>query len=236
MLFRFDETAQRDGHRLISTAIRSGSLPSLDTTITRLLDAKLRYGILDRGTPRTPDLAANAAAALDIARSSITLLHNDGRVLPLRGSVYAITTTTADLTPLPGDSELATELERARADVVGRRFGTSISESVMSTALNEAKQADVVVVGVADVGINDDQLKLVARLAAAKPTVLVSLRGPYDVRFAPSVAACLCAYDGRSPSLRGLIEVLTGARKPVGSLPVTVSDRYPLGAGMRDFV
>ncbi len=236
VLFRFDEAAQREGHRLISMAIRGGSLPDLDTSITRLLMAKLRYGILDPGSPRTPDLAANAAAALEIARSSITLLHNDGRALPLRGRVYAITTTTADLTPLPGDSDLATELERARADVIGRKFGTSISESVIDTALNEAKQADVVVVGVADLGINDDQLKLVSRLAAAKPTVLVSLRGPYDVRFVPSVAACVCAYDGRLPSLRGVIEVLTGARKPVGSLPVAVSDRYPLGAGLRDFI
>ncbi|MGH2491138.1 MAG: glycoside hydrolase family 3 protein [Candidatus Limnocylindria bacterium] len=236
VLFRFDEAAQREGHRLITVAIRNNSLPNLDATVTRLLDAKLRYGILDAATPRAPDLAANAAAALDIARASITLLHNDARVLPLRGRVYAIATTTADLTPLPGDSDLATELERARTDVVGRRFGTNISESVITTALEEAKGADVVVAGVADVGINDDQLKLVSRLAAAKPTVLVSLRGPYDVRFAPNVAACVCAYGGRLPSLRAVIEVITGARKPVGTLPVAVSDRYPLGAGMRDLV
>jgi hypothetical protein len=32
-----------------------------------------------------------------------------------------------------------------------------------------------------------------------------------------------------------VVEVLTGARKPVGSLPVAASDRFPLGAGMRDF-
>jgi beta-N-acetylhexosaminidase len=92
-----------------------------------------------------------------------------------------------------------------------------------------------VVIGVADLGINDDQLKLVTRLAATKPTVLVSLRGPYDVRFTPNVAACVCAYNGRAPSLRAVVEVITGARKPVGSLPVMVSDRFPLGAGLRDF-
>jgi beta-N-acetylhexosaminidase len=235
VLFRFDEAAQRDGHRLISVAIRNGSLPSFEVTLQRLLDAKQRYGILDQQSVPAPDLAANAAVALDIARSSITLVHNDGKVLPLRGRVYVVATTTADLTPLPGDSDLATELERARADVVGRKFGTTISESVISNVLDEAKSADVVVAGVADIGINEDQLKLVSRLAAAKPTVLVSLRGPYDVSIAPNVAACVCAYDGRVPTLRALTEVLTGARKPMGSLPVTVSARYPIGAGMRDF-
>jgi len=235
VLFRFDEAAQRDGHRLISVAIRNGSLPSLDTTLARLLDTKLRYGILDTGTPPTPDLAANASAALDIARASITVLHNDGRVLPLRGRVYAAATTTANLTPLPGDSDLATELERSRPDVTTRMLRTSIPDSVIANVIDEARPADIVVVGVADIGINDDQLKLVSRLAAAKPTVLVSLRGPYDVRFAPNVAACVCAYDARLPSLRAAIEVLTGARKPVGSLPVTVNDRFRLGAGLRDF-
>ena len=235
VLFRFDEAAQREGHRLISVAIRNGSLPNLDATLTRLLEAKERFGVLDPATPRAPDPAANAAVALELARQSVTLLHNDGKVLPLRGRVYAIATTTADLAQLPGDTDLATELEAARGDVVARKFGTSISESVITTVLTEAKTADVVVVGVADVGINDDQLKLVTRLAATKPTVLVSLRGPYDVRFAPNVAACLCAYDGRLPSLRAVIEVITGRSKPVGSLPVTVSDRFALGEGLRDF-
>ena len=235
VLFRFDEAAQRDGHRLIAAAIRSGSLPDIDARITRLLDTKLRYGILDPGTPQAPDLVANAAAALDIARSSITLVHNDGKALPLRGRVYVAATTSADLTPLPGDSDLATELERARPDVLVRRFVTNINEATIANMVSEVKDADVAVVGVADIGINDDQLKLVTRLAAAKPTVLVSLRGPYDVRFAPNVAACVCAYDGRLPTLRAVVEVITGARKPVGSLPVTVSDRYPIGAGLRDF-
>jgi beta-N-acetylhexosaminidase len=235
VLFRFDEAAQRDGHRLIAVAIRNGSLPQFDVTVHRLLDAKLRYGILDQTSVPAPDLPASAAAALDIARSSITLLHNDGKVLPLRGRVYVAATTTADLTPLPGDSDLATELERSRAEVTGRKFGTTLSESVIASALDEARSADVVVVGVADIGINSDQLKLVTRLAAAKPTVLVSLRGPYDVSVAPNVAACVCGYDGRLPTLRALIEVLTGARKPVGSVPVTVSSRFPIGSGLRDF-
>jgi beta-N-acetylhexosaminidase len=235
VLFRFDEEAQREGHRLITIAIRNASLPNLDATVTRILDTKLRFSILDPASPRPPDAAAYAAAALDLARGSITLVHNDGKVLPLRGRVYAIATTRADLTPLPGDSDLATELERTRTDVVRRTFGANITDAAIEMALDEAKGADVVVAGVADLGINEDQQKLVSRLAAAKPTVLVSLRGPYDVRFATNAAACVCVYDGRLPSLRAVIEVISGARKPVGTLPVTVSDRYPIGAGMRDF-
>jgi beta-N-acetylhexosaminidase len=234
VLFRFDEAAQRDGHRLILDAARNGALPSLDASLTRLIDAKSRYLIITGGNSfHNPDTTRNETLALDLARESITVVHNDGKALPLRGRVYAIATTTADLAQLPGDTDLASELERSWPDVFARKFGTAITESAITAALNEARQADVVVVGVADIGINDDQLKLVTRLAAATPTVLVSLRGPYDVRVAPNVAACVCAYDGRLLSLRAVIEVITGKFKPVGSLPVTVSDRYPLGTGLR---
>jgi beta-N-acetylhexosaminidase len=237
VLFRFDEGAQREGHRLILDAARNGVLPSLDASLTRLIDAKSRYLIITGGNSfHNPDTTRNETLALDLARESITVVHNDGMALPLRGRVYAIATTTADLAQLPTDTDLASELERSWPDVLARKFGTAITESAISAAVSEAGQADVVVVGVADIGINDDQLKLVTRLAAAKPTVLVSLRGPYDVRFAPNVAACVCAYDGRQLSLRAVIEVITGKFKPVGSLPVTVSDRYPLGTGLRALI
>ncbi len=235
-LFRFDESAQREGHRLIVEALRSGALSAaaLDASTARLLEAKERYGILERRATRGTDPNANGAFALDLARQTITLVRND-RVLPLRGRVYAISTTAADLTPLPGESDLATELGKARPDTIVRRVGERVSDEIISSAAKEAEPADVIVAGVADIGINESQRRLVARLAALRPTVLVSLRGPYDVLAAPNVAGWVCAYNGRAPSVRATIEVLTGARKPTGSLPVAVSERYPIGTGLRDF-
>jgi len=45
----------------------------------------------------------------------------------------------------------------------------------------------------------------------------------------------VCAYGGRVPTLRALIEVLTGQRKPVGKLPVVIPGKYAIGAGKTDF-
>ena len=87
----------------------------------------------------------------------------------------------------------------------------------------------------ADLGTHDDQRRLVAALAAVKPTVLVSLRAPYDALYVSGVAAIVCAYGGRVPTLRALAEILTGARKPVGRLPVVIPGRYAIGAGRTDF-
>ena len=68
-----------------------------------------------------------------------------------------------------------------------------------------------------------------------KPTVVVSQRAPYDSLYVSGVSAFVCAYSGRVPTLRATIEILTGARKPTGRLPVEIPGRFPLGAGMKDF-
>ena len=72
-------------------------------------------------------------------------------------------------------------------------------------------------------------------LAAARPTVLVSLRAPYDALYVSGVAGIVCGYGGRVPALRAIGEVLTGARKPVGRLPVVIPGRFDIGAGKTDF-
>ncbi len=76
-------------------------------------------------------------------------------------------------------------------------------------------------------GVNDVPSRLLARL--------VSLRAPYDALYVSGVAAIVCAYGGRVPTLRATAEILTGARRPVGRLPVEIPGRFPLGAGMQDF-
>ena len=65
--------------------------------------------------------------------------------------------------------------------------------------------------------------------------MLVSLRAPYDALYVSGVAAIVCAYGGRVPTLRALADVLTGVRKPVGKLPVVIPDRFDIGAGKTDF-
>jgi beta-N-acetylhexosaminidase len=235
LLFRFDESAQREGHRLIVEALKGGSLSAsrLDASVGRLLAAKLQQGLFDPQPAPSVDLEQNGRVATDLARQGITLLRNDG-VLPLRGRVLALATASADIATVPGDSDLATELAAARPNTTARKF-TQATDAFIAQASSDARGYDAVVVGVADLGANDAALRLVNAVAAAKPTVLVSLRAPYDTLYVSGVAAIVCAYGGRVPTLRATAEVLTGARKPTGRLPVEIPGRFPLGAGMQDF-
>lgn len=237
LLFRFDEGAQLEGHRLIVDAVRSGTLSSarLDESVRRVVDAKRRYGILDgRRETGAPDLAANGRAALDLARGATTLLRNRG-VLPLRGKVLAVAPTNADISFFQGQPTLPSVVAAKRPDAATMPLPLRPSASDVDNAVTSARAADVVAVGTTDLFAYPEQVRLVKALAEVKPIVLVALRGPYDVLSAPDVAAYLCAYDSREPSLIAATEVLFGERKPTGALPAVVPGVFSLGAGMRDF-
>jgi len=235
LLFRFDEGAQVEGHRLIVEAMRGARISAsrLDASVARILAAKVQQGLFDPQPATAVDLEQNGRTAMELTRQGMTLLRNDG-VLPLRGRVLALATATADIAAVPGDSDLATELAAVRPNTTARKF-TQLTDAFIAQATSDARAHDAVVIGVADLGANDAAVRLVNAVAAIRPTVLVSLRAPYDALYVAGVAAIVCAYGGRVPTLRATAEILTGARKPVGRLPVEIPGRFPLGAGMQDF-
>jgi beta-N-acetylhexosaminidase len=237
LLFRFDESAQLEGHRLISDAVRSGALPSaqLDQSVRRVVDAKRRFGILEgRRDQSAPDLAANAKTALELARGATTLLRNRG-VLPLRGRVLAVSPTNADISFFEGQATLGSVIAAKRPDAVSQSLPLHPSASEIERVVNASRVADVVVVGTTNLFAYPEQVDLVKALAKQKPVAVVALRGPYDILSVPEVPAYLCAYDAREPSLTAAAEVLFGDRKPSGSLPAVVPGVFSIGAGMRDF-
>jgi len=238
LLFRFDETAQLEGHRLITEAVRSGSVSSarLDESVRRVVDAKRRFGILEgRRDQSAPDLAANARTALDLARGATTLLRNRAGVLPLRGRILAVSPTNADISFFEGQPTLGSVIAAKRPDAVAQSLPLHPSASEIDRAVSASRAADVVVVGTTNLFAYPEQVDLVNALAKEKPVAVVALRGPYDILSVPDIPAYVCAYDSREPSLTAAAEVLFGERKPTGSLPAVVPGIFSIGAGMRDF-
>jgi len=237
LLFRFDESAQLEGHRLITEAVRAGSLSTarLDQSVRRVVDAKQRYGVLaGRRDQSAPDLAANARTALDLARGATTLLRNRG-VLPLRGRILAVAPTNADISFFEGQPTLGSVIAAKRPDAVVQTMPLHPSASEIDRVVTMSRAADVIVVGTTNLFAYPEQVTLVKALAKEKPVAVVALRGPYDIQSVPDVPAYLCAYDSREPSLTAAAEILLGERKPSGSLPAVVPGVFSIGAGMRDF-
>ncbi|TME27239.1 MAG: hypothetical protein E6I64_07090 [Chloroflexi bacterium] len=238
LLFRFDESAPVEAHRRIVDAVRSGTIASarLEESVRRVVNLKRAYSIyLGQRAAPPPDLEGNGRIALDLARDSITLLRNRG-VLPLRGRTLVVAPANADVAVLPNQPGLSAVFARKRPDAVTQTVTLHPSAADIGRAVAAARGADAVVVATTDLFANNEQRQLVSELSReSTPVVMVSLRGPYDIASQPDVAAYLCAYDGREPSLAAVTEVLLGERRPAGSLPVEIPGLYAIGAGMRDF-
>jgi len=234
LLFRFDLSAQLDAHRRLVAGMTGGALTRarVDASLHRIVALKERYGILSAAEATGPaGSAADRATADGLARQSITVLRSGG--LPLRGRILVASVAAPDIATLVDQPTLGAVLRDRLPGVTARTISTAPTAADIGALVNAARNADVVVVGTADASAYPQQAVLVTALAAVRPTVLVSLRSPYDILAAPSAQGYVCAYTGREPSLRALADVLSGAVAPVGSLPVDLPGAYRIGDGLK---
>ncbi len=228
-----------------------GSLPmsDLDRAVKSVLRVKFALGLFDR--PMTdPNLKARTyrspehlELSLDAARQSMTLLKNDGRLLPLSKSVKRI----AVIGPNAGvarygdyENELngarTSMLEGIRALVPGTTIDFDEGRDI-PTAIAKTKQADVVILGLGErQGIsgegfdrtdlslpgNQEQL-LEAVVATGRPVVLVLENGrPLTIGWAKEhVPAILEAWYPGEFGGRAIAESLFGDNNPAGRLTIT---------------
>ena len=232
LLFRFDEGAQLEAHRLIVEAAASGALQParLEQATRHVLEAKQRWGVLEPAATPAFDLRSDRDEAQELARETITLLRAGG--LPLRERVLAVSFGSPDIAVAPEQPTLADVVGRLVPGAIVRNFASPDGATIQSVA-QAARSADVVVTGTYDVLGDPLQRRLVDALQATRPTVVVALRAPYDITAFPDVAGYVCAYSGREPALIAAVDVMTGARPPQGRLPVEIPGLYPAGAGLR---
>jgi beta-N-acetylhexosaminidase len=234
LLFRFDESAQTDAHAKLAAGMASGALAAgrVDASLRRILSVKERFGILDGSAPSgTSGSDADRATADELARASITVLRSGG--LPLRGRILVVSPANPDIAIITDQPSLGQVLAQRLPNTSTQTITLSPVQADIDRAVSSARGADVVVLGAADLFSYPQQAVLAKALQAVKPTVLVSLRSPYDILSAPGVAGYVCAYTGREPTLRALADVLSGTRAPTGTLPVDVPGVYRIGDGMK---
>ena len=234
LLFRFDESAQTDAHDRLTRGISAGgaALARSGDSVARILGLKERFGILDRQAPSgTPGSDTDRATADELARASITVLRSGG--LPLRGRIFVCSPVNPDIALITDQPSLGQVLAQRLPNVTTQTTTLSPIQADIDRAVGLARAADVAVMAAADLFSYPQQAALVKGLQAVVPTVLVSLRSPYDILSAPNVSGYVCAYTGREPTLRAVADVLTGARAPTGTLPVDVPGVYRIGDGMK---
>ncbi len=208
----------------VLAAVKAGTISRarIDQSVTRILTMKAQLGLFTNPyttaarITSTVGTAAHQQTMADVARHSITLVHN--RSLPIPAGSHVLVTgwgvgTTQTLT-----NDLATT-----GLTVQRLWTGSPNQAAIDAAVSAAQTNDVTVVTTGNAWADPTQQNLVAALlATGRPIVVASVEGPYDVSYFPTAPTYVAAYDYQPPSLRALANTLAGATNPTGHLPVTI--------------
>jgi beta-glucosidase-like glycosyl hydrolase len=191
-------------------AVRTGKITRkrLDESVTRILRLKQRRGLF-QGTAADPARAAaavgtpaNRATARRVAEHAVTLVRNDGGLLPLKGRKVAVSG--------PDGGRLLAALRRQG---VATAAPGSADVTVLTTVNAGAATASRI------------------RALGSGPVVVAALGRPYDLDSASGAKATLATYSSSKVSVDALAKVLSGAVKPTGKLPVPAGGK-PVGHGL----
>ncbi len=211
----------------IKEAIASGrsSQQDLAQSVKRILMAKYRAGL--------------AKPAL-VNESDVTVeLNKDIAALWERTAAAAITVAedkNGTLAGLQSNSKIAyvTIGSSDEPEIIGnlKTNGFSVSKINGSTALSSADQYAAVVVGVHRInmypgksgsyGINTAEATLLKQLSRLNNVIIVYFGNAYTLKFSCDAPVVLVAYEDNAYTQKAVADVLSGAVKAKGRLPVTI--------------
>ncbi|SEN24148.1 beta-N-acetylhexosaminidase [Lihuaxuella thermophila] len=226
---------QIEVYQAIVDAVRTGSLTEqrIDESVLRILKVKLKYGLFQNSqvdleqVPKKVGTEKSARQAREMAEKSVTLVKNEGNLLPLK---------------LSADQKLGiisqySIIDRVKAyhpnteEIYMQK--TNPTDAEIAQAVQMASSKDVLIVGTYSASLYPQQIKLVKELQKLnKPIAVVAFRNPYDIKDFPDVNAYVNAYGFRSVSLQAAVDTLFGTNHPSGKLPVTIPNLYPYGHGL----
>ncbi len=214
------------GH--IIDAVGKNEIPveTVDAAVLRILRYKQKYGLLE---PTPPDMQnatricaqpSNLMKSSDILKRAITVLRNDGDILPLSGQKFG----SVFVTGVVGVERMAELLEQRRIRVVRLESRTAsydkwtVPEADISRAERMARDAELIIVCTYSTDrIPRGQESLVKRLALLnKPVLVVALGSPFDTTFLDNVQACMVTYGPSAPpsyvtaDMKSVVEVMFG--------------------------
>ncbi len=230
-------------------AVKSGRISQarLDQSVRRVLAAKAWAGI-DRQRLVNVDKIMSIVAppqsekiADSMFCASVTLLRNNGSVLPLHPAsrVHVITVTDEPNLQM-GDALLDVLQPNVRSVALSHLWNES-SPDAISRLNGELQSADVIVLGIyLSVGSWKGQLGFSAELqkffdtiaSLKKPVVTIAFGDPYVIGKLPTTDVILATYTGVRKAEEAAGNVLLGKAEVLGKLPVTIPGKFKRGEGI----
>jgi len=192
------------GHIVDGVGRNQISEETLDVAVLRILKYKQKYGVLEPAPPDLPGSKrvcaqpSSLTESSDILKRGITMLKNDGKILPLDRSVYR----SVFVTGVVGAERMAKTLERYQKGVTYLESRAaaydkwSVPREDIPRVEPMAKDVDLIIVCTYSTGrLPRGQEALVRHLVSLnKPLLLVALGSPFDITFLDKVQACIAVY------------------------------------------
>jgi beta-N-acetylhexosaminidase len=232
LLLNHPTATEEAAFEALREAIAAGRLDPrrLEVSRNRILRMRSGFAALVQPGLEVVGCAEHRRLAREIAEASVTLVRDPQALLPLRLSpgdrVALIAPELTDLTPAETSSYLRLGLAEALRD---RHIPVDEFEfhqqptSVAAARLAAATAAHAIrIVCTFDAISSSGRAALAPLLSAdaARATIAVALRSPYDLSLFPDEVASICTYGVQPPQIQTLADGLMGRILFTGRLPI----------------
>jgi beta-N-acetylhexosaminidase len=235
--------------KAILAAVQSGRLTRarIDDSVSRLLAAKERMGLDRRATVDLEaigdqiDMPEDQERAQDIASRAVTLVKNEGGLVPLRAPAKTCFLVLAEGHYSNEGLEFAQEVHRREKNATVIQLDASLPPASLDAAVEKTAGCDTVAVAAfasvaayrGDTALGGDFPRMLdALFATGKPVALIALGNPYLVRSCPKAAAFLLTFSTVPPSEIAAVQALFGDSPIRGHTPVTIPGVAKIGEGL----
>ncbi len=229
----------------IAAAIRSGRIPAkrIDESVEKLLRAKYQLGLhKQKLVPLESvndgfDLEEDTALAQTVAEKAVTLVRNQGNILPVAPSSNSCWFVMTESRFGTQGRRMIQELKQRNAEIRATLIDPLWTAPEIEEAAKSASSCESIVVaafaGYSGKGaLPELQQNFLRSLLESRPVVLVTLGNPYLVRAYPEVKAFLATFSTSQPSEAAAVRAVLGEIPIGGHLPVSIPGIAKHGGGL----
>ena len=230
--------------RAVQAAVASGRLSRqrIDQSVTRVLEAKVRVGLTKKkivdldAVSDALDSEDEAGRAQSIADRALTLVRNEGGVVPLFAPDQACLVVSAGVRLSSFGQRLADEFHKRAPQARIAFVDNSLPLAALDAVIGDVSVCSALVFATFTVNpmMGGDLPAYLEKLSqGSTPIALVSFGNPYLLSGFPNVAGYLAAFSTATPSEISVAKALMGEIPITGHLPVTIPNFAQYGDGIQ---
>ncbi|MBE6750068.1 MAG: glycoside hydrolase family 3 protein [Ruminococcaceae bacterium] len=237
VLLRGDENHFKDGYDAILAAAKSGEISEevLNASVLRILKAKEKAGLFENrfadpeNANKTVGTKENQELLFKLASKSISVFRE--KLMPLNANdgkkISVISVEPQKIVAALDEKQCVDMLEKEIRAIHKNTNGIVIKldpdEQDIKTAVETAKDADIIVLGMCSGIIFKNQVPLYEALKAlGKDMIIVAMESPCDIELVPDCTDYIATYGAARDWMKVAAERIFGLTNVNGKAPITI--------------